>query len=102
MLTKSMLKPISLYFIAMFPLLKTTIAVCIMLMLAMLFTILKNNATNIFRNVPDAVYRDIRKGVIRCILATDMAKHGEIMGSFRRYLESFNYDDPEHKSLVYS
>jgi len=67
---------------------------------AMLFTILKNGSTNIFRNVPDGVYRDIRKGVIRCILATDMAKHGEIMGAFRRYLEAFNYDDPEHKSLL--
>jgi high affinity cGMP-specific 3',5'-cyclic phosphodiesterase 9 len=66
----------------------------------MLFIILQNNAMNIFRNVPTTIYRDIRKGIIRCILATDMAKHGEIMGAFRKLLDSFDYEDAEHKSLL--
>jgi hypothetical protein len=29
-----------------------------------------------------------------------MAKHGDIMGAFKKASEGFNYDDPEHKTLV--
>ncbi|KAJ3122762.1 High affinity cAMP-specific and IBMX-insensitive 3',5'-cyclic phosphodiesterase 9A [Nowakowskiella sp. JEL0407] len=67
---------------------------------AVLFTILRSEETNIFKNIPDAVYREVRKGIIRCILATDMAKHGEIMAQFKKYADNFNYDDAEHKLLL--
>ncbi|KAJ3221057.1 hypothetical protein HDU78_000712, partial [Chytriomyces hyalinus] len=67
---------------------------------AVLFTLLTNDETNILANVSDAVYRDARKNIIRCILATDMAKHGEIMAAFKKSAENFNFDDAEHKSLL--
>ena len=68
--------------------------------IAVLFTILSNPELNILANVKDATYRDVRKNVIRCIIGTDMAKHGDIMGAFKKAAESFNYDDVEHKTLV--
>ncbi|KAJ3096430.1 High affinity cAMP-specific and IBMX-insensitive 3',5'-cyclic phosphodiesterase 9A [Physocladia obscura] len=67
---------------------------------AVLFTILGNSETNVLANVSDAVYREARKNIIRCILATDMAKHGEIMAAFKKASETFNYEDTEHKSLL--
>ncbi|KAI8614026.1 hypothetical protein BC830DRAFT_417371 [Chytriomyces sp. MP71] len=67
---------------------------------AVLFTLLSNDETNVLANVSDAVYRDARKNIIRCILATDMAKHGEIMAAFKKSSESFNFEDAEHKSLL--
>ncbi|KAJ3018314.1 UNVERIFIED_CONTAM: High affinity cAMP-specific and IBMX-insensitive 3',5'-cyclic phosphodiesterase 9A [Siphonaria sp. JEL0065] len=67
---------------------------------AVLFTLLSHPETNVLQNISDAVYREARKNIIRCILATDMAKHGEIMAAFKKASEAFNYDDAEHKSLL--
>ncbi|KAJ3005394.1 UNVERIFIED_CONTAM: High affinity cAMP-specific and IBMX-insensitive 3',5'-cyclic phosphodiesterase 9A, partial [Siphonaria sp. JEL0065] len=67
---------------------------------AVLFTLLSHPETNVLENISDAVYREARKNIIRCILATDMAKHGEIMAAFKKASEAFNYDDAEHKSLL--
>ncbi|KAJ3075299.1 High affinity cAMP-specific and IBMX-insensitive 3',5'-cyclic phosphodiesterase 9A [Podochytrium sp. JEL0797] len=67
---------------------------------AVLFTLLSHNETNILANLPDPIYRDSRKNIIRCILATDMAKHGEIMAAFKKCSENFNFEDAEHKSLL--
>ncbi|TPX49891.1 hypothetical protein SeMB42_g02439 [Synchytrium endobioticum] len=67
---------------------------------AMLFTILRNPETDIFKNIPDATYRDARKTIIKCILATDMAKHGEILAQFKKASDAFSYDDVEHKTLL--
>ncbi|KAJ3187892.1 High affinity cAMP-specific and IBMX-insensitive 3',5'-cyclic phosphodiesterase 9A [Gaertneriomyces sp. JEL0708] len=64
---------------------------------AVLFTILRDRETNILQNVADPVYREIRKGVIKCILSTDLARHGELMAQFKKFAEDgFNYDDNEH------
>lgn len=67
---------------------------------AILFSILKNPQTNILGQVSEAIFKDARKGIIKCILATDMAKHGEILNQFKKIVDTFNYDDAEHKSLV--
>lgn len=67
---------------------------------AVLFTLLQDPDINILKNVSDQAYRDIRKGIIRCILATDMSKHGEIMGSFKKHADNFNIEDPEQKNLL--
>ncbi|KAJ3341573.1 hypothetical protein HDU83_006530 [Entophlyctis luteolus] len=68
---------------------------------AVLFTILASTETNVLASLSDAVYRDVRKNVIRCILATDMAKHGEIMAAFKKAADGgFNFDDAEQKSLL--
>ncbi|KAI8817941.1 cGMP phosphodiesterase [Fimicolochytrium jonesii] len=68
---------------------------------AVLFTILKDPATNILSTLPPALLKDVRKNIIRCILATDMAQHGPILAAFKKHAdEGFSYDDPEQKSLL--
>jgi high affinity cGMP-specific 3',5'-cyclic phosphodiesterase 9 len=67
---------------------------------AVAFTILKDPDTNILKNVPEKEWWEIRKGIIRCILATDMAKHGEYMNKTKSIAETFNISDLEHKQLV--
>ncbi|KAI8810816.1 cGMP phosphodiesterase [Cladochytrium replicatum] len=69
---------------------------------AVLFSILRNPETNICKNVKDDVYREMRKGIVRCILATDMGRHGELMTAFKKASETvpYNYDDVEQKLLL--
>ncbi|KAJ3297125.1 High affinity cAMP-specific and IBMX-insensitive 3',5'-cyclic phosphodiesterase 9A [Borealophlyctis nickersoniae] len=68
---------------------------------AVLFTILKNPETSVLSNLSDADYKEVRKQIIQCILATDMAKHGEILAKFKGYAEAgFNYDDPAQRQLL--
>ncbi|TPX54946.1 hypothetical protein PhCBS80983_g05673 [Powellomyces hirtus] len=68
---------------------------------AVLFTILRDPATNILATLPEPQFKEIRKGVIRCILATDMARHGEILATFKKYAdEGFTLDDADHKSCL--
>ncbi|KND02075.1 uncharacterized protein SPPG_02578 [Spizellomyces punctatus DAOM BR117] len=68
---------------------------------AVLFTILKHPDTNIMSNIPDSTYRDIRKGIIRGILATDMAKHADLLSQMKKYAdEGFKYSDAEQKSCL--
>ncbi|KAJ1336807.1 hypothetical protein BSLG_006910 [Batrachochytrium salamandrivorans] len=69
---------------------------------ACLFGILKYSECNIFAALSDSVYREVRKGIIRCILSTDMGKHGELLAQFKKVSESFNYDDMEHRALLLS
>lgn len=46
------------------------------------------------------VHREIREGIIRCILATDMARHNEILTQFREIIPIFDYSNASHKNLV--
>ena len=36
----------------------------------------------------------------RCILATDMAKHNEIVNSFKALIPHFDFNDKEHRAVV--
>jgi hypothetical protein len=38
--------------------------------------------------------------MITLILATDMARHAEILDSFKEKMESFDYSNQEHMTLV--
>ncbi|TPX62813.1 hypothetical protein PhCBS80983_g00006 [Powellomyces hirtus] len=68
---------------------------------AVLFTILKSDETNVLKTLSDADYKECRKQIIACILATDMAKHGEIMGRFKGFVEAgFNFDDAAQRSVL--
>jgi len=68
---------------------------------AVLFAILKHDDTNILENLSEADYKEARKQIIQCILATDMARHGEILAKFKGYVEAgFNYDDPVQRQLL--
>ncbi|KAJ3332078.1 High affinity cAMP-specific and IBMX-insensitive 3',5'-cyclic phosphodiesterase 9A [Blyttiomyces sp. JEL0837] len=67
---------------------------------AVLFTLLKFPQLNLLSGLSDSQYKDIRKNAINCILATDMAKHGEILAKFKGYTENFNFDDANQRQLL--
>ncbi|KAL4221651.1 hypothetical protein ACF0H5_019908 [Mactra antiquata] len=64
------------------------------------FEILEKKHCNIFANLTKEQYRRVREGMIKCILATDMAKHNEIVDNFKAILDVFDFNDKEHKYLL--
>nr|KAF6475611.1 phosphodiesterase 9A [Rousettus aegyptiacus] len=54
----------------------------------------------IFANVQPEGFKQIRQGMITLILATDMARHAEIMDSFKEKMEDFDYSCEEHTTLL--
>lgn len=67
---------------------------------AIAFQILARPECNIFASVPPEGFRQIRQGMITLILATDMARHAEIMDSFKEKMENFDYSNEEHLTLL--
>ncbi len=67
---------------------------------AVLFSILKQTEANILCNLSATDYKEVRRLIIACILATDMAKHGEIINKFKSFHENFNLDDVNHKQIL--
>lgn len=66
----------------------------------MLFTILRNKNANIFSSLQTPQYREVRKLIILSIMATDMAKHAEIMSKMKDIVDVFNFQDTAHRHLV--
>ena len=64
------------------------------------FNILEDTSANLFRSFPPDVYKTVREGIIRCILATDMARHNEILNQFNQIAPVFDYDNRAHINLV--
>ncbi|XP_042872667.1 high affinity cGMP-specific 3',5'-cyclic phosphodiesterase 9A-like [Penaeus japonicus] len=60
------------------------------------FSVLEREDCNIFRNVSVEDYKKIREGIIRCILATDMARHNEILSDFREITPEFDFSERSH------
>ncbi|KAA8588463.1 hypothetical protein FQN60_001657, partial [Etheostoma spectabile] len=54
---------------------------------AVAFQILSQPDCNIFSNFDPEAFKQIRQGTITLILATDMARHGEILDSFKQKLK---------------
>ncbi|XP_062031121.1 high affinity cGMP-specific 3',5'-cyclic phosphodiesterase 9A [Lepus europaeus] len=67
---------------------------------AVAFRILARPECNIFCNLPPDGYKQLRQGMITLILATDMARHAEIVDAFREKLEDFDYRNEEHTTLL--
>ncbi|XP_045859144.1 high affinity cGMP-specific 3',5'-cyclic phosphodiesterase 9A isoform X3 [Meles meles] len=67
---------------------------------AVAFQILARSECNIFANVQPDGFKQIRQGMITLILATDMARHAEIMDSFKETMENFDYSNEEHMTLL--
>ncbi|XP_034511045.1 high affinity cGMP-specific 3',5'-cyclic phosphodiesterase 9A isoform X1 [Ailuropoda melanoleuca] len=67
---------------------------------AVAFQILAQPECNIFANVLPDGFKQIRQGMITLILATDMARHAEIMDSFKETMENFDYSNEEHMTLL--
>lgn len=67
----------------------------------MAFRILDLPDCNIFENSSTDLFRTIREGIIRSILATDMARHNEILAQFKEYLDDgFDFSNRAHINLV--
>nr|KAF6478290.1 phosphodiesterase 9A [Molossus molossus] len=67
---------------------------------AVAFQILAQPECNIFSNLQPDGFKQIRQGMITLILATDMARHAEIMDSFKEKMENFDYSNEEHTTLL--
>jgi high affinity cGMP-specific 3',5'-cyclic phosphodiesterase 9 len=64
------------------------------------FRLLEEPESNIFRNLSPGTYKKVREGIIRCILATDMARHNEIVNQFREIVPYFDPTNKAHVNLV--
>uniref|UniRef100_A0AAY4BYV8 PDEase domain-containing protein n=1 Tax=Denticeps clupeoides TaxID=299321 RepID=A0AAY4BYV8_9TELE len=51
---------------------------------------------NIFANIEPEAFKQIRQAIITLILATDMARHGEILDSFKKKVDNFDFTNEEH------
>ncbi|KAJ8276623.1 hypothetical protein COCON_G00083750 [Conger conger] len=63
---------------------------------AVAFQIISLPECNIFANVELEVFKQIRQAIITLILATDMARHGEILDSFKQKVDNFDFTNEEH------
>ncbi|XP_055606844.1 high affinity cGMP-specific 3',5'-cyclic phosphodiesterase 9A isoform X2 [Uranotaenia lowii] len=64
------------------------------------FRLLEHPDCNIFRNMDKELYKDVREGIIRCILATDMARHNEILTQFQEATPIFDFNNKVHTNLL--
>lgn len=64
------------------------------------FRVLEAPECNILASLDNPTYRIVREGIIRCILATDMARHNEILGQFIDITPEFDYTSKAHINLV--
>nr|CAD7259867.1 unnamed protein product [Timema shepardi] len=64
------------------------------------FRILENPEWNIFQSLKGETFRQVREGIIRCILATDMARHNEILAQFKDVTPEFDFNNKIHTNLL--
>lgn len=64
------------------------------------FRILENDDCNIFKTFSSDSFKQVREGIIRSILATDMARHNEILSNFKEITPEFDYNNKAHVNLV--
>ncbi|XP_075937920.1 high affinity cGMP-specific 3',5'-cyclic phosphodiesterase 9A [Anarhichas minor] len=67
---------------------------------AVAFEILEKTESNIFRNLSMDQYKRIREGIIKCILATDMTRHNEILNRFKSILPAFDFTNKDHREVL--
>lgn len=67
---------------------------------AVAFQVLEKSESNIFRNLPTEQYKRIREGIIKCILATDMTRHSEILNKFKAILPGFDFSNRDHRDVL--
>uniref|UniRef100_A0A673FYF5 Phosphodiesterase n=1 Tax=Sinocyclocheilus rhinocerous TaxID=307959 RepID=A0A673FYF5_9TELE len=67
---------------------------------AVAFQIFSQSDCNIFANFDPEAFKQIRQGTITLILATDMARHGEILDSFKQKVDNFDFTNEEHVTCL--
>uniref|UniRef100_A0A3Q3D8M7 PDEase domain-containing protein n=1 Tax=Hippocampus comes TaxID=109280 RepID=A0A3Q3D8M7_HIPCM len=65
---------------------------------AVAFSILEDS--NILKHVTTEQYKHIRAGMIKCILATDMARHNEILNKFKSIQPVFDFRNRDHTEVI--
>ncbi len=70
--------------------------------IASAYQILLKDECNIFSNVTEEVYKEVRQIVISSVLATDFGKHFDILGQFKSKVASggLDYDKADDRRLV--
>mmetsp|Transcript_62271 Transcript_62271/g.71403 ORF Transcript_62271/g.71403 Transcript_62271/m.71403 type:complete len:445 (-) Transcript_62271:658-1992(-) len=51
------------------------------------------NKTQLFEHMPDAEYKEARKTIIECILATDMVKHNDLTANLRYRVKKYPFTE---------
>eukprot|EP01111_Echinosteliopsis_oligospora_P016007 TRINITY_DN6516_c0_g1_i1.p1 TRINITY_DN6516_c0_g1~~TRINITY_DN6516_c0_g1_i1.p1 ORF type:complete len:503 (-),score=113.10 TRINITY_DN6516_c0_g1_i1:125-1633(-) len=59
---------------------------------SMAFSLLKKQDCNIFENLNEDQYKEIRRSIVSLILAKDMANHFEYISKFTHHLQSHKFD----------
>ncbi|KAJ3305551.1 hypothetical protein HDV03_001417 [Kappamyces sp. JEL0829] len=67
---------------------------------AMLLAILSLDSCNLLKGLDAAQLAAAKRGIVRVILATDMAKHGEHLTIFSKAVSNFSITDPEHRAQL--
>ncbi|KAG4082591.1 HD-domain/PDEase-like protein [Neocallimastix lanati (nom. inval.)] len=67
---------------------------------AVFFYILKKPETNVLESLSKEEFNEVRKGIIQCILATDMAKHSTLVGQFKDMTGNFDFKNEEHRTML--
>jgi len=67
---------------------------------AVFFYILKKPETNVLESLSNEEFIEVRKGIIQCILATDMAKHSTLVGQFKDMTDKFDFKNDEHRNML--
>ncbi|XP_078391567.1 high affinity cGMP-specific 3',5'-cyclic phosphodiesterase 9A-like [Cetorhinus maximus] len=63
---------------------------------AVAFQIFSDPECNIFGNTDPELFKQIQEGITELILATDMARHEEIMQEFTQCVDNFEYQNKGH------
>ncbi|XP_061897952.1 high affinity cGMP-specific 3',5'-cyclic phosphodiesterase 9A-like isoform X1 [Entelurus aequoreus] len=67
---------------------------------AVAFGILSKPECNVLKHLTTEQYKHIRSGMIKCILATDMARHNEILNKFKSIQPKFDFRNKDHKEVL--
>jgi len=67
---------------------------------AVSFKILSSPECNIFANLSAEQFKEVRGDMILLILATDMARHAEILDNFKQKLDNFDYTSSDHLNTL--
>lgn len=67
---------------------------------ACLFSVLKIPECNLIANLTESEQKEFRNDTVACILATDMAKHGEIIAKFKGITDSFKLEEEAHRKIL--
>jgi len=64
------------------------------------FKLLNSDDTNFLKNLPPSDYKQVRKIICSCILATDLAVHGDYMSQLKSKMEKLDFSNFDDKKTI--